>query len=350
MHLTVRLTDLTQLMKRNDAPHLARGRRNGHARTWRPALAIAALTTARLAANPMVVQGDHVYYTDRGQIHEINTRLQTIEKFSREISARQILVDAENNLYATSLTYDAKTDMFRPTVWHLRGGAQAAPVVSSEQFAYSEVADTKGRLYFWQHEPERHLSRLLFREKKGALQLLAGHRLGQADGRGAQAQLGRIGAMVAGPDDALYFTDEESVRRVSTDGVVTTIARGGLLALGSGRTPANHLTSIAVDDRGAIYVADSATHRILTITGTGQIGTYSFNDEGWIPRSLAWTKGSLYLLETKDNATRAIRVDAEGNRRQLLPGNRSQPVEKPIWLSDAGLPLRSLLAHHAVTH
>lgn len=336
-------------MKPYDAPNLARGQRTGRAHSWRLALSLAALSATRLAANPMVVQGDHVYYTDRGQILEINTRLQTIEKFSREISARQILVDAENNLYATSLTYDAKTDMFRPTVWHLRGGAQAAPVVSSEQFDYSEVADTKGRLYFWQHEPERNLSRLLFREKKGALQLLAGHRRGHADGRGAQAQIGRIGAMVVGPDDALYFTDEESVRRVSPDGVVTTVARGGLLALGSGRTPANHLTSIAVDESGTIFVADTATHRILTITSSGLIGTHSYNDEGWIPRSLAWTKGSLYLLEMKDNTTRAIRVDAEGNRRQLVPGNRPQAAEKPIWLSDAGLPVRLLLAHHEIT-
>ncbi len=337
-------------MKPYDAPNLARGPRTDRAPFWCFALSLAALSATSLAANPMVVQGDHVYYTDRGQILEINTRLQTIEKLSREISARQILVDAENNLYATSLAYDAKTDMFRPTVWHLRGGAQAAPVVSSEQFAYSEVADAKGRLYFWQHEPERNLSRLLFREKKGALQLLAGHRRGHADGRGAQAQLGRIGAMVVGPDDALYFTDEESVRRVTPDGSVTTIARGGLLGLGSGRTPANHLTSIAVDERGTIFVADTATHRIITISLAGLVGTHSYNDEGWIPRSLAWTKGSLYLLEMKDNSTRAIRLDAEGNRRQLMPGNRPQPVEKPIWLSDAARPIRTLLAHHEVTH
>lgn len=336
-------------MKPYDVPNLARGQRTGRACPWRLTLALAALSATRLAANPMVVQGDHVYYTDRGQIHGINTRLQTIESLSREISARQILVDAENNLYATSLAYDAKTDMFRPTVWHLRGGAQAAPVVSSEQFSYSEVSDAKGRLYFWQHEPERHLSRLLFREKKGALQLLAGHRRGHADGRGAQAQIGRIGAMVVGPDEALYFTDEESVRRVTPDGTVSTIARGGLLALGTGRSPSNHLTSIAVDERGTIFVADTATHRILTITKAGLVGTHSYNDEGWIPRSLAWTKGSLYLLEMKDNTTRAIRVDADGNRRQLMPGNRPPAAEKPIWLSDAGPSPRLLLAHHLVT-
>ncbi len=333
-----------------DAPFLARGQRCNRALPG-TVLAVTALLAVRLNANPMVVQGDHVYYTDRGQIVEINTRLQTIAKLEREISVRQILVDAEHNLYATSLAYDAKTDMFRPTVWQLRGGGTgASPVVSSEQFSYSEVADAKGRLYFWQHEPSRGLSRLLFREKKGPLQLLAGHKIGQADGRGAEARLGRIGAMAAGPDGALYFTDEQSVRRVAPDGEVRTLARGGLLALGAGRTPANHLTSITVDERGTIFVADSATHRILTITPAGQVDTLSDNDDGWIPRSLAWTNGSLYLLETKDKITRAVRVDSDGSRRALVPEQRAPGSEKPIWLSDTAFPPRSrLLAHPAAT-
>lgn len=335
-------------MKTVDAPLLAQGQRCLRTLLC-SVLALTALSAARLNANPMVVQGDHVYYTDRGQIVEINTRLQTIAKLEREISVRQILVDAERNLYATSLAYDAKTDMFRPTVWQLRGGGTgAAPVVSSEQFSYSEVVDAKGRLYFWQHEPARSLSRLLFRDKKGPLQLLAGHKVGQADGRGAEARLGRIGAMAAGPDGALYFTDDGSVRCVAPDGEVRTLARGGLLALGAGRTPANHLTSITVDERGTIFVADAATHRILTINPAGQIDTLSDNDDGWIPRSLAWTNGSLYLLETKDKVTRAVRIDPDGSRRALIPEQQATDSEKPIWLSDSTTPfLRSrLVAHH----
>ena len=338
-------------MNTPDVPCLTRGQRYSRSLSG-SVLALTALLAVRLQANPMVVQGDHVYYTDRGQIVEINTRLQTIAKLEREISARQILVDAENNLYATSLAYDAKTDMFRPTVWHLRGGgASAAPVVSSEQFAYSEVADAKGRLYFWQHEPSRGLSRLLFREKKGSLQLLAGHKIGHADGRGAEARLGRIGAMAAGPDGVLYFTDEQSVRRVAPDGEVRTLARGGLLALGAGRTPSNHLTSITVDEYGTIFIADTATHRILTVRSDGQVGTLSYNDDGWIPRSLAWNNGSLYLLEAKDKITRAVRVDPDGSRRALVPEQPAPASEKPIWLSDAGFPSRHsrLIAFHDAT-
>jgi len=295
---------------------------------------------APLPADSMISHGESIFYTDHGQIVEINARLNTIERYMHTVGAREILVDTERNLYATSMAYDAKADMFRPTVWHLKSGSsQPARVEAGGEFSFSDVADSMGRLYFWQNDEKRGFSRILYREKNGPLLLLAGHKSGHADGRGAQARLGRIGAMAIGPDDTLYVTDDESVRRITRDGAVTTIARAGLLSLGAGRTPANHLAAIAVDRAGSIFVADRATHRIFAVEPSGSVITLSDNAEGWEPRSLAWNNGSLFVLEGKDKATRAIRLDTEGTRHPLGPDS-AKPRAKPIWLGELPSPGR----------
>jgi DNA-binding beta-propeller fold protein YncE len=69
-------------------------------------------------------------------------------------------------------------------------------------------------------------------------------------------------SMALAPDGSVFVSSGLHIReifRVSADGVVTTIARG----LGDPE-------GIAVDRSGALYVAESALHRIIRIVPTGR--------------------------------------------------------------------------------
>ncbi|MBA2704317.1 MAG: hypothetical protein H0U60_10740 [Blastocatellia bacterium] len=69
--------------------------------------------------------------------------------------------------------------------------------------------------------------------------ILAGGAYGQQDGKGAAAKFSSVGGMAFGPDGSLYLTDGAAVRKVTMDGVVTTVAR--------------ELTSRTANDKPALF-------------------------------------------------------------------------------------------------
>lgn len=280
-----------------------------------------------------------MYFTENGRILEVNTEHQRVEPISENIAARSLLVDDENRLYAASLRYDPKTDLYRPRVWRLGSGnsggdAKLAP--GSRNFSFSEVADAAGNLYFWQVDGERELSRILIKRKNTEPEVFAGHSWGIADGKGTHAKISQVGAMTSAPDGCLYFTDHQCVRKVDPAGLVSTVASGGLLGLGSGRGRGNHLTAIAVDENGICFVADRSTQRIFKVSPGGEVVTLTYNTDQWIPAGIAWSDGGLYVLERTTTESRIVRVGASGER-ETLPraeapaGMREVP---PIWLSE----------------
>ena len=110
----------------------------------------------------------------------------------------------------------------------------------------------------------------------------------------------------------VYIGDASTVRVVNTAGIISTIAGSGVVGFGGDGGPAtlaqlNGPSGLAVDHSGNIYVADKKNHRlrkvgtdgnITTIAGTGSV---SFNGEG-IPATTA----NLYEPS-------GVTIDAAGN-------------------------------------
>lgn len=294
------------------------------------------------AGAPVLVRAaaGQIYLADQGRIMQVDTAQQRLRPVTPDISARRVLIDGDNNLYAPSMRYDPRADLYRPTMWRYRPGGggvtETKPAPSAAQFAFSDVVDAEGNLFFWQVDHKRMLSRILLRPKNGAPILLAGHSWGLRDGKGTNAQFTRLGGMAVGPDGALYVCDDQCVRKVARDGTVTTLARGGLLSLGAGRSEENHLGAIAVGADGQVFVADRVTKRVFRIVPGGEVSTLVHADDKWQLASLAWTEGALYVLESSDAGNRVVRINAEG-QRQVLPRAPLPPPgaeAPPLRLSD----------------
>ena len=133
-------------------------------------------------------------------------------------------------------------------------------------------------------------------------------------------------------DGALYFADSDNnaVRKVDGTGTITTIAGNGIAGFAGDAGPAtkaelNHPESLAFDRSGNLYVSDSTNNRVRKIGTDGTITTVAGNgaagyagDRGSAteaelgdPYTLAFdTAGDLYVAQPDGNRIR--RIDTTG--------------------------------------
>jgi sugar lactone lactonase YvrE len=98
----------------------------------------------------------------------------------------------------------------------------------------------------------------------GRVTTLAGGIRGFRDGRGTQAMFGWPYALALDAEGNCYVTDaaNHAIRRVTPDGEVTTVYGGGEMR------QMNFPSGIALDATGVIYVSDTNNHRVLRLDPT----------------------------------------------------------------------------------
>ena len=98
------------------------------------------------------------------------------------------------------------------------------------------------------------------------------------DGTGSAARFGRVNGVAVNAQGDVYVSENgTTIRKISSTGVVTTIA-GSLVASGAvdGTGAAarfGNMHSIVVDSAGNIFAADSPNHAIRKITPQGVVTT-----------------------------------------------------------------------------
>lgn len=121
----------------------------------------------------------------------------------------------------------------------------------------------------------------------GAARLIAGTDLGDA-GDGGPALKARFFASQAAVDPAgnIYIADKEShrVRKFAPQGTISTFAGNGSAGFGGDGGPANqaqlsHPESIAVDVAGNVYIADTENFRVRRVDTDGVITTFAGSGE-----------------------------------------------------------------------
>jgi len=108
---------------------------------------------------------------------------------------------------------------------------------------------------------------------------------GSADGSGSAARFDSPTGLALGPDGALYVSDtgNHTIRRVTTNGIVTTLAgSAGNADYADGSAAAarfNQPLGLAVAPDGTVLVADSGNHLIRVITTNSIVSVLAGNPE-----------------------------------------------------------------------
>ena len=160
---------------------------------------------------------------------------------------------------------------------------------------------------------------------------------GFADGAGSAARFRKLTGVAIGPDDAIYLADTGNQRirvvRSQTDNsgslvwTVSTLAGDGTAGFADGPAASaefNNPQGVTVDASGVVYVADTANNRIRRIASDGTVstlagdGTAGFQDGAGnlarfdAPQGIAAdTLGNIYVADTGNSSVRVVNAAGE---------------------------------------
>lgn len=111
-----------------------------------------------------------------------------------------------------------------------------------------------------------------------------------------------VNGLTGGADGALYFTENKSIRRVTMQGQVTTVATkiripGCVSIPGNASSESPLLRGLSVDAAGVIYVAASGCGSVLKIAPDGRVTKLVQLDAPWSPTAVALFDKDVYVLE-----------------------------------------------------
>ncbi len=178
-------------------------------------------------------------------------------------------------------------------------------------------------------------------DRAGNVSTLAGTagQRGTTNGTGAAARFGFPSSLAVDPTDTLYLADSSNdcIRRISSDGIVTTFAGGADVrgsANGTG-TAARFYSPFGIiwSPDGNLYVADTLNHTIRKLTVAGVVTNHSGPGGGFGYTEGAGTAarfnyphhasvdpdGNLYVADNRNNAVRKITPAGVVSTYQTMP-------------------------------
>jgi len=190
----------------------------------------------------------------------------------------------------------------------------------------------------------------------GIISTFAGGGIGSLGdgGPATSAQLGNLWDIAVDNLGNVYLATSERIRRVSPNGIITTVAGGGQsLADGITATTASlRATGVAVDSANNIYIAERDANRIRKVNSSGIIttiagnGTFGFSGDGG-PALLAQVFTESVTVDQLTNiyvfdyaAGRVRRISPSGIITTVAGGGQPNDVQ----LGDGGPATASVLA------
>jgi len=189
------------------------------------------------------------------------------------------------------------------------GGPATAPLIMNP---WDVVADNAGNFYF----TDSGNMRVRKVDASGTISTVAGGGTNNPGdgGLGVNAQLVNPVGLAIDSGGNLYFTDVNTnrVRKVSTSGIITTIAgNGGKGFSGDGLQATNATLNgprgVGLDNAGNIYIADTMNARVRKVNMAGVITTVAGNGQAGVPQDGASATSSSL------NSPWSVKADAAGN-------------------------------------
>lgn len=278
-----------------------------------------------------------------------------------DVHCHSLAADYTGTVYAESVGTGSGGMGDVVALWRLSPGRRpeyAMPPTSTPGAGMWIARDGSGASYSWRGEAQRQ-SQIVRRSADGSVSVLAGETWGFRDGRGADAQLGEVGAMAATAAGVLYFTDSGHLRQVGVDGVVRTVARnivservGGL----PGRSVLfNRTVGMAVGQDETVFLADVYNLRIVRwdvrhgasiVHGARSwLSRATGGGLAWRPLGVAVDGTDVYVLESLTvpdglaslvGTPRIVRIAGDG-RTETVAVLANRPLQAIVALAGGGI-------------
>jgi len=238
----------------------------------------------------------------------------------------ELAIDSEDNIYGADVS--PVSQKWISDVWKMTPEGKLTYLLEptdNPPRGMSLWRDHDGNMYLVDQNNHTKTRTLLLRQTPdGKVTTLAGSAYGHKDGKGTEARFSSVGGMAFGPDGSLYLSDGTSVRKVTMDGTVTTVANDLDVRTTDDKPPLfegspGSLTGLSVDSRGNVYVADAGNRRLLRINSGGKVDVVLRSDPPYFPNGVATTPaGDVYVMEvgftlpSKWSGPRIRRISSDG--------------------------------------
>lgn len=240
---------------------------------------------------------------------------------SQTASGVLLLADSSNHLVRQISLAGAVTTLAGQVGYSASVEGERAQVRLDDPYAVAQ--DASGNVYVV--DPTDHALRKITPD--GRSSVLAGKpgTFGFADGTGTAARFFTPYGVAVTAEGVVYVADtgNHAVRRVTADGVVTTLAGSGQSGARDGNGTAAQFNSpygVAVDSAGTVYVADFNSHTVRKITPAGVVTTLagSAGNRGFTDGSGSAARftspidltvdsaGAVYVVDRTNHAIRKI--------------------------------------------
>ena len=317
---------------------------------------------AHPASGIVLDRAGNIYFSDLETIWKIDTNGK-LSVFRQGVSGRhvhELAIDDQGNIYGADLSYES--EKFVSDIWKMTAAGAIEYLLEPTDKpppGMSIWRDREGNNYFVdQNNHTKTQTLLLRRTPAGKVTTLAGGAYGHADGKGTAAKFSSVGNIAFGPDGNIYLTDGATLRNVTMDGNVTTLAkdldertREDKPTLFDGTEAI--LTGLAVAANHNVYVADSGNRRLLKVSGDGKVEVLLRTDPPFSPNGVyLGPRGEIYVLEVgftppgSWSGPRVRKIDADGKSKILamIGAETNGPNAMATIAPGTGSPAESFLS------
>jgi sugar lactone lactonase YvrE len=149
---------------------------------------------------------------------------------------------------------------------------------------------------------------------------------GLVDGVGASAQIDIPGGMVVDAQGNVYFTQTNfnGIRKISPSGVVSTFVGSETPGYAEGTGTAarfNQAFSLVIDAAGYLYVSDNQNARIRRISPAGVVTTFlKRNSPNEMYNITIDETGNFYIVQGDSNKSEIVQYDTQGRINKIAGG------------------------------